>query len=239
MAQPLSVMRIEEHPSWSFSAPDLALWHGESQTAVVADPHLFYESVRGRRGAAMGHGSLEEATARFKSLERHLAPTRLVVLGDFIDGRLLKNEREMLAKLLSRFGWQWVVAYGNHDRSLLRGSALPGLELVSAVDLAGWTLAHGDHLLPLPAIIGHEHPVAHVEDEVGLRTALPALIVWKDLMILPAFSAWSSGVGVGALMRGSGLSPLLDETHRAISPVVYLAAAGKGYRVPSVDMLKS
>lgn len=238
MTHPSPLTILEEHPLWSFSAPDLALWHEASRTAVVADPHLFYESVRGRRGAAIGNSSLEEAGERFKALERRLAPARLVVLGDFIDGRLLKSEREALSEFLGRFGWQWTVAYGNHDRSLLRGGALPGLELVPMMELEGWNLGHGDHSMPLPAVIGHEHPIVQVEDEVGVRTALPALIVWSDLMILPAFSPWSSGVDVRSLMRGGGLSPLVNESHRASSPAVYLAAAGKGYRFPSVDALK-
>lgn len=82
---------------------------------------------------------------------------------------------------------------GNHDVGVLWLKEL-GVEIVDELEIGRWKLVHGHKLVEGENfIIGHEHPAIRLRDEVGAVIKVPAFLMGKHLIVLPAFSPWAYG----------------------------------------------
>ncbi len=172
---------------WHLS-PEGAAIHFAERTAVVADVHLGYEWARGANGDCVPPHSLAETLRKLAAMLDRAPVDRLIVAGDLVESpgpcpRTAADVRALAAWLAGR-GVAFVPMRGNHDP---RRIVLP-----TRIEVAGWTIAHGDR--PLTAertITGHLHPALRVD---GLNA--PCFLVGPSTILLPAFSPNAAGLDV-------------------------------------------
>ncbi len=232
------IVTISETPAWEFSAPDLALWHPASRTAVIADANIPTEDDRSRRGLSDADESFVLTERRLHELRHRLEPARLVVIGSLTNGQTSHAQLAHIAVLLSEYPWTWTIVGGAierraHDELL----AATNVEMVEKLVVDDWTICRGDLPAPRPAVIGNEHPVVALRDDRGHVAARPALLVWNDLMVLPAFCGWSSGVDTRAILAGEAHSPMVRLHRSDAPPALYLATDAGATRYDSPDAL--
>ena len=151
---------------------------------------------------------------RLERLLTAYAPETVIVDGDFKHefSRNLEEEwkdvQDVLDFLLERT--VPVLVRGNHDNYLMQILSRRGLDLHRKYGLAGFTFVHGhdDPGVTGPLVLGHEHPAVKLRDDVGAVYSLPAFVVARELVILPAFSPLALGVDVTERPR---MSPLLQD----------------------------
>ena len=151
-------------------APQGAVVHPRTQTAVVADVHLGYEWARGTKGDCVPAHSLDETIGRLDSLLEHIEIHRLVVAGDLVESRRYCRRTESDVARLTRWlldrAIDLVALAGNHDPPR-RPPRLTSL----IVD--GWTIAHGDK-----AIVGSRTITGHQLIPCSGRKGSPRLALW-------------------------------------------------------------
>lgn len=205
---------------------------------VLADIHLGYEAGLRRRGVAVPSQTdilLEQVLA---AVDRE-RPDRLVVLGDVkhtVPGASLQERLELprfFGALRDRVAVE--IVPGNHDGRLLHllGSAVGRVPVrpMSGAVIDGVAYMHG-HTWPPPAllrcpvlVLGHDHLVVELRDEVGgrqrerawVRTRLdrdrlPARLRKHarrevEVIVAPAFNGLLGGVPVNG--GGGFMGPLL------------------------------
>jgi metallophosphoesterase superfamily enzyme len=155
------------------------------RTLVVADLHLGIESDLARHG---WHVSSRTAD-RLERLARLLArtePDRLLLLGDvkqsvpFTTRQEWREIPEVLAALRARV--PILVVPGNHDPGIERFLDPSELAERTGAVVDGVGYLHG-HTLPGPCLagqlvlVGHHHPMAAVQDEVGCALRAPAYLM--------------------------------------------------------------
>lgn len=186
---------LREHEGWLLT-PEGAAIRPEDGTFVVADVHLGYEWARGTAGDSVPSHSLAETIARLSRTFARWAPRRLVVAGDLVESprpcaRTAADVARLEAWLAAR-GVDLIVTAGNHDRSLADAPNPPAI--VAALDVAGWTIRHGDGEIPGErAVIGHHHPALRVGG-----VAAPCFLAGPSLLVLPAFSANAAGLDLAS-----------------------------------------
>lgn len=186
---------VLDHEGWLLT-PEGAAIRPEVATAVVADVHLGYEWARGAAGDCVPAHSLAETCERLARAFARAEVRRLVVAGDLVESpRPCARTAADVARLghwLASRGVEFLVALGNHDRSL---SAFPSAPAIAAtVDVGGWTVQHGDRPVAGDrAVIGHHHPVLRAG---GL--AAPCFLAGPALLVLPAFTGNAAGLDVAS-----------------------------------------
>lgn len=187
-------------------APGALLVPGEA-TLIVADLHLGFEAT-GLPGTVLPRVELvaervEEALDRADHHMPALTETsstssrvrRIVVNGDVKHGAApLLAQTEAVRAFDARLAARAPIVYvrGNHDTRL--ELALPHAHIVPHLRVGRYTIAHGHERVDGPAIVGHEHPIVRLRDEVGNRLRYPAILRLGDRWILPALSPWAAGV---------------------------------------------
>jgi putative SbcD/Mre11-related phosphoesterase len=184
-------------------APEGAAIHMPQSVAVIADVHLGYEWSRGSGGDVVPAHSLAETQAKLRRLLRRVSFERLIVAGDLLESTspCLRSRRDLAAlrTWLDSQGVELIWLRGNHD---------PRLEppLPRTVDIAGWSITHGDRKVDgTHLILGHHHPALRV----GSVNA-PCFVVGPKLIVLPAFSPNAAGLDISSaslpkLLRCVGL----------------------------------
>jgi uncharacterized protein len=173
-----------------------ALVHMEMGWMAVADIHFGYEVRRRRAGALLPEWGMSQCEAALLELLHDHQPTRLILVGDVMDGGASAVEtRALLERLEAEV--PLICVEGNHDRAGRRG----GRAFVKSHQEDEFLFEHGH--LPLSAhagviITGHEHPSVKMRDGAGLGLRLPAFIQERtssqtQRWILPAFSPWAAG----------------------------------------------
>ena len=85
-----------------------------------------------------------------------------------------------------------ILVEGNHDRALVGSPRPPAV--VATLDVAGWTIQHGDRgLIGDRAAVGHHHPVLRFGGLVA-----PCFLAGPSLLALPVFSANAAGLDAAA-----------------------------------------
>ena len=174
--------------SWQLT-PEAAAVHEEERVAVISDVHLGYEWARGSGGDALPAHSLHETLAKLSSLLDLWAIERLVVAGDLVESssycrRTAADVRALVDWLRAR-SVELVRLQGNHDPP-----SCPVLP--RSIELAGWTIAHGDRpVRGARTIIGHHHPALRAK---GIMA--PCFLYSADAIVLPAFSPNAAGFDV-------------------------------------------
>lgn len=196
------------HEGWLLT-PEGGAIHLDQRAAVVADVHLGYEWARGEAGDSIPAHSLAEALDRLARLFARAEVRRLIVAGDLVESprpnaRTAADVRR-LGDWLSARSVDWTIIPGNHDRALSGLADLP-IEPTGVLNLAGWTIQHGDRP-PVGdrIIIGHHHPTFRAEG-----FAAPCFLAGPRLLILPAFTNNAAGLDLATTQpplfwRGAGL----------------------------------
>ncbi|MGE3820302.1 MAG: metallophosphoesterase [Isosphaeraceae bacterium] len=173
--------------------PAGAAIHPSERVAVVADVHLGYEWAREAGGDCLPEHSLAETISKLEGVLRR-APvdlTRLVVAGDLVESPrpCVRTSRAVvdLSRWLGTRGVVLDALKGNHDP--------PGRGARTALEVAGWTIAHGDRPLNAPrTITGHLHPRLRISN-----VNAPCFVIGPTSILLPAFSPNAAGVNLKAL----------------------------------------
>ena len=196
-----------------------AVWLARERTLVVTDLHLGYAWAQRQRGALLPLADVEEAGARLRRLQHEYRPETLVFLGDLVHGAhpadpIAAALRVFLGELAAAS--QLVLTLGNHDASVPAMAARLALPLrCELVWRAGpHRLLHGDGtndiLEETPpeglVIMGHEHPVLLLADDVATCARCPCFLEGDRRLMLPAFSRWAAGVVAGREPFMSGIA---------------------------------
>ena len=215
-----------------------ALWLAESRTAVLADVHLGYGWAQRRRGEL---GPLVDFRARDKlrALAHELDPRQIVFLGDIVHApRPCEPEREWIEAALLELACRskLIAVRGNHDRAFAREFCHLPIEFHEVWSNELVTAVHGDRLrnAPIPGdrtlLVGHFHPCFGVRDAAGASHKMPAFLVSKSCLVLPAFSPFASGYEVA-----DGLPAELNDCFRGEAIRVFITT---GKRVAALGSLQ-
>jgi metallophosphoesterase superfamily enzyme len=163
-----------------------------SHVLLCADAHFGYEDVM---GGALPLWSTAEIAATIAIAAQQHDVREIVFLGDLLHGAVMSEgavravQRELLAlRAIARLTF----IAGNHE-GRTRGASILG-ETVESCERDGWHLIHGHKpALPgTPTIIGHLHPSLHL----GGRSAVPAFLASRTLVVVPALTPYSTGLDV-------------------------------------------
>lgn len=176
--------------------PALVVENAE-RTLVVADLHFGIESDLARHGWHFSSRSLERM-GRLAALVVKAEPDRLLLLGDvkqsvpFTTRQEWRELPEVLAALRARV--PILVVPGNHDPGIERFLGPDEIAEKTGTVVDGVGYLHG-HTLPGPqlagrhVLVGHHHPLAAIQDEVGCALRAPAYLMGEvdgDCLGLPA-----------------------------------------------------
>lgn len=172
-----------------------ALWWPDRRLLVVADLHLGKSARMARRGGALlppyeGVATLERLAAELIALD----PAQVVCLGDSFDDPAAADLPEPEAATLAglRAGRLWVWVAGNHDPDPLP-SALAGTR-TGALHLDPLVFRHCAEPDARAEISAHYHPKALLAAR-GQRISRPCFLIDTTRVILPAFGAYTGGLG--------------------------------------------
>lgn len=177
-----------------------------TRTLLVADVHLGFEWVQRRRGQMLPLGLPDDAGVRLRGLVEDWKPSGVVVLGDWVHAAVeLTGVREALERFVGVApGVSWRVVLGNHDRGLASWLKQWGMEVETSGQWEenGHRYVHGDGFTQGVGgggwvFSGHEHPALEVGRPGEGQARVPAFVVGREGVILPAFSSWAAGVPVG------------------------------------------
>jgi hypothetical protein len=183
-----------------------AVYLEATRTLLMADVHLGFEWVQRRRGQMLPLGVPEDGVDRLRGLVRDWGARRVMVLGDWVHAAVeLAGVREAVERFVGVApGVMWKVVLGNHDRGL--GAWLSrwgmGVETVEEWEEGGHRFVHGDGAMREGCgdgwvFSGHEHPALEVGRPGEGQIRVPAFVVGREGVILPAFSSWAAGAPVG------------------------------------------
>ncbi len=183
-----------------------AAWLPGPRLLAVADTHFGHAWVQRARGQLVPIGTPDDSLDRLADLARDHGARRLVIVGDVVHAALdvpgLRGHLAAVARLAPDGA---VFVLGNHDRKLaarLREWNID-VECTERLLVDGFEFVHGDRD-PGPRaadgtrrISGHEHPAMVVGDGTGRSAKVPAFVVGRGGVVLPAFSDWAAGCVVG------------------------------------------
>jgi uncharacterized protein len=180
-----------------------ALWLPQTRTAIIADLHLGYSWAQRRRGEL---GPLADSQTREKLFACFdaLQPKRLVFLGDLVHApRPCDQERQWIEQVLLELSAraELIAVRGNHDRAFAREFSHLPVQAVEQWSQDGVSALHGDRLtFTWPEhhtlVIGHLHPSFAALDAAGAGCKLPAFLVTRRCIVLPAFSPFARGYDI-------------------------------------------
>lgn len=202
--------------------PDRAVWWAATRTLFVADLHLGKGAHFRARGLPVPHGTTGDTLGRLTALLQRLPVRELLVLGDFV------HAAEALAapRLPALQAWraahadlQVTLVTGNHDRPVTHWPAELGLQLAREPHaLAPSALLAAHHPQPVAGhavLAGHLHPAVTLEGPGRDRLRLPCFAVRDDLLVLPAFGAFT-GTSTRAVPAGATTYAVTPDRVRAI-----------------------
>jgi uncharacterized protein len=200
-----------------------AAWLSTQRTLVVSDLHLEKGSNAAARGRLIPAFDSHDTLTRLRCVIEAYRPTRVICLGDsFHDGRagerMAEADRQALAALCALVK-EWVWIGGNHDPE---APEFCDGERRFDLEIEGINLRHEPNAVrEMPEIAGHFHPKASVP-AVGHRFSGRCFCISDDLLIMPAFGAYTGGLHCAAKE--------LRSLHRA-EPKIFMLHASKIWRV--------
>ncbi len=200
-----------------------AAWLSTEQTLIVSDLHLEKGSGAAARGRLIPAFDSHDTLVRLRTIVEAYQPARVVCLGDsFHDGRagerMAGADRQALASLCA-LAKEWVWIGGNHDPEV---PEFCDGEAQNDLRIEGVILRHEPNAVrKTPEIAGHFHPKASVST-AGRRFSGPCFCISDDLLIMPAFGAYTGGLNCA--------TQKLRSLHRA-EPKIFMLHASKIWRV--------
>ncbi|MDQ8187965.1 ligase-associated DNA damage response endonuclease PdeM [Pelagicoccus sp. SDUM812002] len=195
--------------------PKGALWWPERETLFIADTHFGRDAVFRREGLAMPHGSDEADLGRIGLIVASTRARRLVVLGDFVHGRI--DETEPFVAIFNNWrsccgGLELIVTDGNHDRHQVDRTLFPNVNWVTEWKEAGICFRHHPvESSDRPVVCGHIHPTYRLSDSRKSSVRVPVFWIQKRQLVLPAFSRLAGGQAI-APDREDRIVAALDAT---------------------------
>lgn len=187
--------------------PRRAVFLEDHRLLLISDLHIGFAWTQRRRGQLLPLDATDDLPGRIASLCRDWNPSGLVVLGDFVHGAApLDGIREEIEAVLSVLAVHCPVriVLGNHDVRLPEQLALWQIPIpcVNQHEAGEFHLTHGDQpsqpsRAGLFHIQGHEHPAIEIPDPPAGRVRVPAFLLSRNRLILPAFSRWAAGSVIG------------------------------------------
>lgn len=173
-----------------------ALYWPRRQRLLISDLHLGKADIFRKAGIGLPRGGTAHDLERIAALFEMSGAQELWILGDVLHGTVLDTAwRHTWDRWRERHRRYRIAALaGNHDRALA-GAGLDIELLGDAVDDPPFALRHepaeGERL---HVIGGHLHPCVTLPG-LGSRR-WPAFWLRRDATVLPAFSAFTGGIGV-------------------------------------------
>ncbi len=178
-----------------------AVWIEESGTLAIADLHLGYAWAHRHEGNLLPVVEYDNLLGRVASLlDDYPEVQQLVLLGDIVHRAVpVDAVRRELVRIIehvtARASLRMIL--GNHDRGLpqlLENWSIP-IPFAMHHTAGSITFVHGDihptEIFPL-VVMGHEHPVIALGDGIATHAYCPCFLSGPSLLVLPAFTRWSS-----------------------------------------------
>jgi putative SbcD/Mre11-related phosphoesterase len=192
---------------------------------VIADLHLGYEGIAAEQGVLIPKTQFKEEMEMLKEILKKKKSSRIILLGDIkhefseTSYHEFKEVSDLLKFLKENFK-QVIAIKGNHDNYIYYVTSKCGTELYDELLIEDYYFIHGHQDLALKQleaktiVIGHEHPVIALYDEVGGKEIVKCFLYGKtkfekNLLVLPAFSTLSYGTEMNLVLKEELLSPLL------------------------------
>jgi putative SbcD/Mre11-related phosphoesterase len=231
-----------------------ALYLNEHRILLLADLHIGYESALKQKGVHLPQASFPYIKHVVESLIESTSPEGVVFLGDLKHefGKPSAQEwvevQSLLATLIN-LGVKVHVVRGNHDNYILKILSRFNVGLHDPMmRLGDFVLIHGDKLVEIPkdaktVIMAHEHPAVSSRDISGSRYKFKCFLVGKyekyRLVVMPALSPLSSGVGINETRPEDLLSPILRRTDiDKFTPIAVEEGLGV-FRFPQIGLMRS
>lgn len=203
-----------------------ALYHEELDLAVISDLHLGLEGSMTRDGNYVPKHQLNELKKDINKVKDDTEASRILINGDlkneFKTRYSESNEIRDFLQYTSELFEEIILIRGNHDTFV--DTTLESLELrLKDYHIEDELLfVHGDRDLedldaPIyeTVVIGHEHPALVLTDDVGVKEKLPCFLYGEEqgekIIVMPAFSAISSGTSINEVPKSKLLSPVLKD----------------------------
>lgn len=179
--------------------PDRALWWPAERAVVIADLHMGKGATFRARGLPVPTGSTARDLERLGRIVDALSATRVIVVGDLV------HASESEESLLSLCEWResrpalaLQLVAGNHDRHVCSSVIARAIDIPAEPHLVrGIALTHAPHEAPTtPTIAGHIHPTVRLEDFDGSGVNVPAFVLDRLQLVLPAFGSLTGGRSV-------------------------------------------
>lgn len=172
--------------------PEKAVFIEDTQTLLIADPHFGKSATFRKGGIPIPDTMLRSDLNRLSQLVNRTSAKSLIVLGDFFHSEL-NVEWDVFLTWKSQYKeLNLKVIPGNHDRAMLK--VLHAENLLTEKILHHGTL-HLCHEPPedlgVPAICGHVHPSLTLKGLARQKIKLPAFVLLKNTLILPAFGSFT------------------------------------------------
>jgi hypothetical protein len=231
-------------------AMDLALCLRTQSSVTIADPHLGYEEALNKEGILVPRSHLALVKERLEKIFNGIEVTSDQKLDTFIINGDLRHQfgplssqewKESLSLLdfIKKKAKEVIIVKGNHDPNLgFLEDKVSNLSIVEKYKRNGCLFLHGDELpsdeviLDVEVIIiGHEHPVVSVRDNVTTRSEpykcfLKGSFKGTYLIVQPSFNLLAKG---SDLTREFPLSPFLKQIGLGDLEVFPVSDEGKIY----------
>ncbi|MHA1345794.1 MAG: metallophosphoesterase [Candidatus Heimdallarchaeaceae archaeon] len=201
----------------------------DEKTLVIADLHIGIEAIMSEDGTYLPHNQTQDLIELVSYYLKEIQPNELVLNGDvkhsFHEPTKIENrDVQKFLRAISPHVKKISITQGNHD--IFLNWVIKDIENVSFYknhySKGKYFFTHGDKDLPeiLPKetkyiIIGHEHPILEARINKLQKIRAPAFVVVPikkkeiTLIVLPAFSAYSSGTPINPVSKDNLLSPIL------------------------------
>ena len=175
-----------------------SLFWPKHKMLLLADTHFAKDAVFRQHGIAIPDGACDKNLQRLEKEIVETGASHVVVLGDFIHGKIAEDHDFYLRFNTWRAGLpdiEFTVLLGNHDRYLAE-SSINHVHFKDEMLIDGFVLTHE----PDPdsrgyVLAGHIHPVTHLTDGVD-RMRLPVFWFGSEVGVLPAFGEFTGGYAV-------------------------------------------
>lgn len=221
---------------------------------MLSDLHIGYESALKAKGVFIPQASYSHMKRVIEGLIESTRPESIIFLGDLKHefGKPSPQEwvevQDLLSTLLGK-GLRVHVVRGNHDNYVL--SILSRFDVLlhdPSMIIEDYIFTHGHKKIQVPkgtkaVIMGHEHPAVSSLDLSGARYKFKCFLVGKHMgtrmVVMPALSPLSSGVGINETPKKGLLSPILKEADvESFTPFVVEEGIGV-FRFPQIGLMRS
>ena len=204
-----------------------ALYDPENDLLVISDLHLGLEKTMTSKGNYVPSSQLDDIKDDIREAKDETEASRILVNGDLKNQfRTSYSETEEIEEFLNFLKAEFdevIVVKGNHDTMTESTLESSGIDLKEYHLEDGKLYIHGHEELGKyeleefdTVLIGHEHPAIALEDDIGVREKIPALLYGpmdkdRQIIVLPAFSRIANGTAVNEVPERELLSPVLKK----------------------------